>query len=131
MATPVQISPIVEWPPLPEERFRSLIANTPERLALANSILERRARGEALDLPSEFFDAGLDWSRTIKAIRAIHANSIAEAQAMVLAHPGWLRWCKLRVRSDRSCWKQAYRAALSNSHPDRLKLVDGQPVFLS
>ena len=114
----------------PEARFRSLLNDTPDWRALADSILTRQACGEPMDLPAELFRAGVDWTRSVKVIRTILNKDIREAQAILLSHPGWLRWCKQRIKTDASCLKQAHYAARNDSLPEWIALRDGKVVFL-
>lgn len=62
----------------PETRFRRLLDDTPEWRALADSILNRQACGEPMDLPAELFRASVDWTRSVKVIRAISTRTFAK-----------------------------------------------------
>lgn len=58
-------------------------------------IVDRHFQGEA------------NWTKLIKALREAYDLSIYEAEAMVLAHRGWRRWCEQRINADPECRKQA------------------------
>lgn len=130
MLTPEQARRIFDEIQPPDDAVRRLLGDSPKLRSLAESILNRAHRSEAMDLADELFKAGVDWHRTIKIIRWMRKNTIAEAQALVLSHPGWLRWAKRQVTTNPACAKRARYAATHGSLPDWIGLRDGQPAFL-
>ena len=110
--------------------LRSLLDGDPQWQATGESLIARIHRNEEIDVPSEFFDAGIGWPETIKALRTIYGMSIAEAQDLALQDKRWLRWVKQRCLADRSCAKQAHYAARHGTLKNWITLKDGKATFI-
>lgn len=110
--------------------LRNLLRDEPNGETIAESLLARIDRNEPVDVPAEFFAAGIGWPQMIKTLRTIYGVSIPQAQDMALQHSGWLRWVKLRCATDRSCMKQAHFSARNGSLPGWLTLENGKATFI-
>ena len=60
-------------------------------------------------LVDQHFRGGANWFMLIKDLRPAYDLSLYEAEEMALSHPGWRRWCNLRIKSDRACRMYAWR----------------------
>jgi hypothetical protein len=80
------------------------------------------ADGTAID---DLFRQGVGWIELIKTVRQIHHVSIFEAERRVLAHPGWRRWCNLRISIEPQCRKLAWSHMRYNG-PDSLIEREGE-----
>lgn len=110
--------------------LRNLLRDEPNGETIAESFLARIDRNEPVDVPAEFFAAGIGWPQMIKTLRTIYGVSIPQAQDMALRHSGWLRWVKLRCATDRSCMKQAHFSARNGLLPGWLALENGKATFI-
>lgn len=110
--------------------LRGLLSSKPEWAAAGETLISRISRNDDVDIPTLFFDAAIGWAEMIKAIRTVYGVSIVAAQDMALGHEGWLRWVKQRCTTDRSCIRQAHRAAKTGALPHWLVLEGGKVTFV-
>ncbi len=60
------------------------------------------------EIVARHFEGETNWFLLIKDLRAAYGISIYDAEKMALAHPGWRRWCNVRLRTSAQCRVKAW-----------------------
>ena len=79
-----------------------------DRLNRNVAVYAEDLKGNAgIDVPDQLFNQKVDWVELIKSIRQIFGVNIFHAEAKVLQHEGWRRFCENQINNDSKCRKAA------------------------